>query len=237
MAIHFLLLPALVVGLISSPRLVVLIPAYNEADRIEKTLESYEQFLTSSPLWQNNCEIVVVDDGSKDETVLKVKDFTSNILIQCISLDTNQGKGSALARGINYIQETTKANNEPKSIIILTQDADGSGDLKYLEDMYRKLQELLDSSTKEEEVMVMGNRNYNLFSSRGITRWGFQTCVSIIMGGLGVQDSQCGYKLMTLSTATRLYKDLNLNGWVRTRLVDYSKTSSYATYSLSPNQR
>ncbi|KAL3917825.1 MAG: hypothetical protein SGARI_007621 [Bacillariaceae sp.] len=62
-------------------------------------------------------------------------------------------------------------------------------------------------------AMVVGNRNYDFFSPRGVTRWGFQTTVKLLMNDLRVQDSQCGYKLMTLPAAQLLYKDLHLQGW------------------------
>ena len=43
---------------------------------------------------------------------------------------------------------------------------------------------------------------------------GFQNgCPTNCRRDLGVQDTQCGYKLMTLSAATMLYKDLHLTGW------------------------
>jgi dolichyl-phosphate beta-glucosyltransferase len=125
----------------------------------------------------------------------------------------NGGKGAALARGIQHIAETTSSNNA----VILTQDADGSGNLKYLDTMMDSLQTLLTENDGtldwSKPAFVTGNRNYNLFSARGITRWGFQTVVRLIMNDLGVQDSQCGYKLMTLSAAASLYKDLHLKGW------------------------
>eukprot|EP00980_Cylindrotheca_fusiformis_P007930 scaffold1697_cov120-Cylindrotheca_fusiformis.AAC.12 len=159
--------------------------------------------------------ILVVDDGSSDGTSSAIQSSAKNsIPIQCISLPFNQGKGAALARGIEEIgREVLSEDN----LIVLTLDADGSGDLSYLEEMINMLEGLVvtKSGTPDwsQPALVTGNRNYNIFSARGITRWGFQTCVSIIMGGLGVQDSQCGYKLMTLTAADPLYRDLNLKGW------------------------
>ena len=205
-------LPILCKSLVAStPRLIVLIPAYNEAERIGSTLLFYRNFLTSQEAWTS--EILVVDDGSSDNTSEVVTSSSAsdfpNVSVQCVTLSKNQGKGGALSRGIKHISDT-KADND--DVLILTQDADGSGDLKYLNQMYAELQRILPSGSLNSPALVTGNRNYNLLSPRGITRWGFQTCVSVIMGGLGVQDSQCGYKLMTLS-AGLLYNDLYLKGW------------------------
>jgi dolichyl-phosphate beta-glucosyltransferase len=219
----------------SVPRIVILIPAYNEEDRIESTLEAYRDFLLQSN-WTS--EILVVDDGSTDGTVDVVNSFVEcsrheendGVPVQCLSVPINQGKGAALAAGIKHIAEKC-GTKDKKATLILTQDADGSGDLMYLECMIDRMKELLAVEEKDESddteteepltsivdwtkpAIVTGNRNYNLFSPRGVTRWGFQTAVRLIMNDLRVQDSQCGYKLMTLAAARDLYDELEVCGW------------------------
>jgi dolichyl-phosphate beta-glucosyltransferase len=192
------------------PRLIILIPAYNEANRLESTLSCYQEFLLQSKL---NCEILVVDDGSQDETCSVVKSFLAKIPVECVSLPTNEGKGAALSRGIQYVAEKYSSTDT----LIVTQDADGSGNLIYLDSMMLSLQQLLtdESGTLDwsKRALATGNRNYTFWSARGITRWGFQRVVRLIMNDLRVQDSQCGYKLMTLSAADILYKNLHLRGW------------------------
>lgn len=167
------------------PRLVLLIPAYNEEARIPSTLQSYQEFFEKS-IW--DCEILVIDDGSQDETASIVNSFPGKIPIQCISLPTNQGKGAALARGIQFSAD----QNSKEETLILTLDADGSGELVYLESLMHSLEDLLtqqDGSVNwSYPAMVTGNRKYNPFSARGITRWGFQTCVKLIMNDLRVRD-------------------------------------------------
>lgn len=207
------------------PRLIILIPAYNEESRIESTLKSYQDFLLHSLSDRSfrEPEIVVVDDGSLDATLDVVHEFPAKIPIRTVALEENSGKGAALARGIQDISHALRALGTENCIddtYILTQDADGSGDLMYLNSMLTKLRKLsLYSSTtikngKTGQGLIIGNRNYKLFTPRGITRWGFQTCVRIITSNsLRVKDSQCGYKLMTLGTANLLYKNLNLKGW------------------------
>ena len=226
-----------------TPKIVVLIPAYNEERRIQSTLESYRNYLLQSDL---KSEILVVDDGSTDNTVSVVSSYLEHedndqVPIHCISMPVNQGKGAALAAGIKHIVEDCKANNNNQTLI-LTQDADGSGNLMYLQGMIDRMRELVTVSCEEEEsndsqpansvdwtkpAIVTGNRNYKLFSPRGITRWGFQAAVRLIMNDLRVQDSQCGYKLMTLTAAKDLYDDLEVSGWAhdvevlyRAKLVD-----------------
>lgn len=211
------------------PRIVVLIPAYNEENRIRDTLDTYESFLIDKGL---SCSIVVVDDGSSDKTVKVVNSFPNNekIPIKCIKMAKNGGKGAALACGIQAITNEC-SNDEMESILILTQDADGSGDLMYLDSMIERLMSLVagedDIPDWRKPALVIGNRNYNLFTPRGITRWGFQTAVKVIMNDLRVRDSQCGYKLLTLAAAKDLYQDLDIRGWAhdvevlyRAKLVD-----------------
>mmetsp|Transcript_2260 Transcript_2260/g.4848 ORF Transcript_2260/g.4848 Transcript_2260/m.4848 type:complete len:329 (+) Transcript_2260:161-1147(+) len=203
------------------PRLVILIPAYNEEDRIESTLKCYQDFLLTSLSNDIKIEIVVVDDGSVDGTLDVINNFPSKIPIYSVAMEQNRGKGAALARGVQHISETShtiSSSDGDKNTWILTQDADGSGDLIYLDDMMKRLEKIIPTRTKSETTagqgLVIGNRKYDIFSPRGITRWGFQTCVRILTTNtLRVKDSQCAYKLMTLVTAKILYENLHLEGW------------------------
>eukprot|EP00536_Pseudo-nitzschia_multiseries_P002933 jgi/Psemu1/184595/e_gw1.41.9.1 len=206
-------------------RLVILIPAYNEEDRIESTLKSYQDFLLQSLSTDIKSEIVVVDDGSLDATLDVIHNFPSEIPIRMVAMEENRGKGAALARGVKHLSDNSSTDSssdydDDKNTWILTQDADGSGDLIYLEGMMKKLGKLLQPTTtttsdiNARRGLVIGNRKYDIFSSRGVTRWGFQTCVRILTSNrLRVKDSQCGYKLMTLATANVLYENLHLQGW------------------------
>ncbi|MBP3952290.1 glycosyltransferase family 2 protein [Bacillus suaedae] len=69
--------------------LSIVIPAYNESDRIEQTLKSLKN------LQLRNSEIIVVDDGSIDET----KRIASQYADKLVVLNRNEGKGQALQKG------------------------------------------------------------------------------------------------------------------------------------------
>lgn len=69
----------------------VLIPAYNEADRIGATIQSMQKMLHDE-----ETELLVIDDGSKDETSLIAREWGASV----ITLPVNQGKGAAMNYGI-----------------------------------------------------------------------------------------------------------------------------------------
>src|SRR3989344_5927120 len=80
------------------PYLSVVIPAYNESARIVPTLEKISRYLTDR---KTPYEILVVDDGSSDDTAARVKAQADiNPAIRLIRNDWNQGKGAAVKRGV-----------------------------------------------------------------------------------------------------------------------------------------
>ena len=218
------------------PQLVVLIPAYNEQDRIVETLETYSTFLKSSSRWKDCSRIVVIDDGSADQTVTVVQNTAMHLPIPttCVSMPVNGGKGAALAFGMDDIarsvqdgdEEEDFHNNPRRATIIVTTDADGSAPPEGIDAMYDCLMSYFlkaDSNSEDtswmnflsqQPAVVAGYRTYQSASPfRLIFRWGFRTAVRAVCGDLGVQDSQCGFKLLTIPAATRLYRNLNIPGW------------------------
>jgi len=118
-------------------KISVVIPVYNEEKTIEEILK---KVLEETKNWQK--EITVVNDGSDDRTLEKLKEFSNQIVL--INLPKNQGKGFALREGLK------KASGE----IIIIQD----GDLEYSPKDYQKLlTPILEDKTK----VVYGSRNLN----------------------------------------------------------------------------
>jgi len=226
--------------------LTILLPAYNESERITETLKAYSSYITSSredvvctsappgsPLLRK-IDILVVDDGSADDTADVVRQYSEcNPSIQksidCLSLPRNEGKGGAIARGIQKIvrrkqqrfgnEDDNSRSTDDRISLVLLADADGSGDLSCLGDMLHALDDILVNQKQTQtlqgnEDLIVGNRGYDGAGiARIILRWGFRTAVRIICGDLGVSDTQCGMKLMTLGAANTLYRDLNLRRW------------------------
>jgi dolichyl-phosphate beta-glucosyltransferase len=77
------------------PYLSVVIPTYNEVDRIVPTIGTIASHLSSSGLtW----ELIVADDGSKDETVKTVEEL-GLVNLRVLKAPKNGGKGSVVRRG------------------------------------------------------------------------------------------------------------------------------------------
>jgi len=111
------------------PRVSVIIPAYNEEESIERTLES----ILNSNYPKDKLEVIVVDDGSIDETFNKAKKFEKKGVK--VFHKENHGKASALNYGLKKV----------KGEIIFTMDADTFVEPHSLKNMVRYF--------KDERVM------------------------------------------------------------------------------------
>ena len=82
----------------SPPRLSVVIPAYNEASRIERTLERIVEYLNARG---EPYEILVVSDGSDDGTEAIVQRFAERApQVRLLAYQPNRGKGYAVRYGM-----------------------------------------------------------------------------------------------------------------------------------------
>ena len=79
-------------------KLSVVIPAYNEAERFKKTLPQILKFFQAEKYTK---EIIIVDDGSSDNTTEVVKKLSAKSkLVKVLSHSQNRGKGAGLRTGI-----------------------------------------------------------------------------------------------------------------------------------------
>lgn len=159
------------------PVLSVVIPAYNE----EKTIESVLKALMAAPL--PTLEIIVVDDGSRDDTRKILKKIEKKYIDTLIFREVNGGKGAALRDGI------AKATAD----FVVIQDAD----LEYdPEDLPAVLQPLLDGKAD----VVYGSRFMGSAAHRVVYFWHYLankylTTLSNIFNNLNLSDMETGYKM------------------------------------------
>ncbi len=173
--------------------LSIVIPAYNEENRIKNTLLIIDDYIKSKNL---NAEIIVVDDGSKDKTTELIKKYKSKIKnLEVIRYEKNQGKGFAVKTGV----EASKGK------YILFADADNSTPIEE----HEKLQKAL---TKNNAEIAIGSR-YLKESNVKIKQPKHRVLISragnfLIQAFLidNIKDSQCGFKLFTSKAAKDIFR-------------------------------
>jgi glycosyltransferase involved in cell wall biosynthesis len=153
----------------TSAHILALIPAYNESRRIADVVRQTQKHLP----------VLVVDDGSKDDTAARAEEAGASVVRQ----QPNQGKGAALRRGFRYALE-----NGYEAVVTL--DADGQHDPDELPKFLAKFEE-------EGTDLIIGYRRFNEMPpvrrlSNMLGTWLFSWAV-----GARILDNQSGYRLLS----------------------------------------
>ncbi len=172
-------------------KLSVIIPAYNEEDRITTTLESlYNYFQNKDYLY----EILVVDDGSTDATVKLVRTYAEKfIALRIIENGVNRGKGFSVHNGMQ------QATGEYR----LFMDADNSVDIAHLETFMPWIERGYD--------VVIGSIKINSAQVTERAGWHRRILGNIskvlirILAVPGILDTQRGFKLFSASAAEIIF--------------------------------
>lgn len=149
--------------------LLALIPAYNEAQRLGPVVAGALAYLP----------VLVVDDGSRDETARVAEAAGATVLRQV----PNQGKGAALRAGMRWALDAGYA-------AVVTLDADGQHDPA-------ELPMFLDQFTRTGADLIIGRRNFDHMPlvrrvANTLGRWSFSWAV-----GQPIYDNQSGYRLLS----------------------------------------
>lgn len=167
----------------------VVIPAYNEGKRIVRTISDIVSFWREYPHLVK--EVIVVDDGSIDDTVEQVYASKRDAPVRVIRCAENGGKWNAIRMGM--------ADAKSDSILIL--DADNSASIWELERFdkgvawYVQNRVPVFGSRFLEQSDVLGKSAVRTVISRGY-RWFVRTCYRIATGKSDVDDMQCPFKLV-----------------------------------------
>ena len=182
------------------PALSVIVPAFNEARRIARTLARIRAHVTKTG---QRCEFIVVDDGSRDGTADVVRACARAARnVRLIVNSRNRGKGYSVRQGMLV------ATGD----VLLMCDADLSTPIEEIE-------KLLPCVAGGDDV-VIGSRD--LPESRldppqpGMRRWmagvfrAIRRCVLLTR----LRDTQCGFKLFRRDAAREIFARQRIDGWL-----------------------
>jgi len=184
---------------IPSPSISIVIPAYNERERLTTSLPAIEAYLLATRL---DAEILVVDDGSTDATAELAATLVSRGQHRVISLPVNRGKGAAVRSGVLA----------SRGEWVLVSDADLSTPI----DEYDRLAAI---ARAENLDVVIGSRalpGSRVEVSQHIVRRVLGEVFNIIlrrMTGLPYRDTQCGFKLLRRSRVEAVFAEMVIDGF------------------------
>ncbi|KAL4065919.1 glycosyltransferase family 2 protein [Scleroderma yunnanense] len=193
--------------------LSVVIPAYNETNRLPSMLQTTVAHLKSpaSKASSRTYEILIVDDGSTDDTsalALKLASQYPQSEIRIITLEKNLGKGGAVRHGMLHARGHR----------LLMVDADDASRFEDIEQLWKTMDRI---APKNEPAVVVGSRAHLVKTEavvkrsllRNILMYGLHTILRIV--GVGhIRDTQCGFKLFTRRAAQKIFPAQHLTTWI-----------------------
>lgn len=180
----------------SEPFLSVVIPAYNEAGRIHSSLEAIRGYLGAKNF---SSELIVVDDGSTDDTVQVVARHPE---VRVLPNDRNRGKGFSVRHGVL----------EARGEFILFTDADLSAPIAEADKLLRALESsgadvAVGSRALQRELIGIHQSQFREWGGR------FFNLLVRMFTGLRIQDTQCGFKLFRRETTRRAFELQRVEGF------------------------
>jgi glycosyltransferase involved in cell wall biosynthesis len=181
------------------PKYSIVIPAYNERARIIATLESVIRTVRAEG-W--NAEVIVVNDGSTDETVDLVLEFAKKAPeVRLMQNPRNSGKGYSVRSGVLHAQGE----------IVMFTDADLSAPIDEASRLFEAIEQGADiaigSRWLETSRQTHRQPLYRQFFGRC-----FNALTRMVMR-LPYADTQCGFKAFTRSAAQTVFQLQTIERW------------------------
>ncbi|CAL1713951.1 unnamed protein product [Somion occarium] len=189
--------------------LTVVIPAYNETSRLPDMFTSTMNHLSSIP--KRTYEILIVDDGSTDDTseiALKLATQYPDCDIRVVTLKKNLGKGGAVRHGMLH----------GRGRRLLFADADGASRFEDLELLWAAMDKI---ARDDRAAIAIGSRAHLVKTEavvkrsflRNVLMYGLHTILRIV--GVGhIRDTQCGFKLFTRRAVQQIFPYQHLPTWI-----------------------
>lgn len=177
----------------------IIIPAYNESERLRPTLDELVRYFEQRNL---DVEILVVDDGSRDDTRDIVREYaTMHSQIVLVENPGNRGKGYSVRNGMLHA----------RGDICLFSDADLSSPIT-------EAQKLFDAIAQGADIAI-GSRWLQVelqTEPQPLYRQAFGRIFNLVLRlilGLHFADTQCGFKAFRRDAAQRIFPLQRIERW------------------------
>jgi len=193
---------------LSDTLLTLVMPAYNEGKRIGLALEKTLAYLGQQPF---HSQVIVVDDGSRDNTAQVVEDFcarppaflTGRCNLCLLRNEANRGKGYSIRRGVA----------EAEGRFIGFADADYKTPIEEFEKIFPWLQEgwdvVIGSRGLDESRIEVAQPIHRRLGSKA-----FGMVMHWLIGLPDIRDTQCGFKFFRREAALDVFSRQQVNGYM-----------------------
>lgn len=179
--------------------LSIVIPAYNEQDRLGKTLASLKTAWDSGAMsGLTLVQVIVSDDGSSDRTVSIAESWKGKLPMQTVVLKKNTGKGAAVRAGVA----------EARADLILMYDADGAAPITEVNKLCSAIEAGADIAIGSRMMDHEKSLVTMCWHRRIIGRVYHMLCSALVPG---IYDTACGCKLFRSTVARKLFSEQRLN--------------------------
>ncbi len=184
-----------------SPEISLVIPAYNEEQRVAQSLAEIATFM---PAYSRPMEVLIVNDGSRDRTPEIVSEFIATHRLgerfELVQYGFNRGKGFAVAEGLR----------RARGKWIVFSDTDLSAPIEQLPRLIEELEQGADlaiASRRLRGSVVIGLPRSIRLRSR------FFSLLSRVLVLPGIKDTQCGFKAYRREAARALAERQKIDGY------------------------
>ena len=179
-------------------KLSIVIPAYNEGERIYENLLEMSKLLSS---FVTDYEMIVVNDGSKDNTEVEIRRASETVKnIVPAGYQMNRGKGGAIKEGVKC------ATGD----YIAFLDADMDLSPMHLKDFLAKMEETSATAVIGSKMHKDSKVNYPL--PRKIMSLGYFLLLKILFR-LNIKDTQTGVKLFEADALKKVMRQVSTDGF------------------------
>jgi len=178
--------------------LVVMLPAYNEADSIVPLLTRIAGTFKEI---DGAASVLLVDDGSTDGTVARAVETarSEGLLLTVAAHETNQGLGAALRTGFTRGSELIGPDG-----VLVGMDADNTHDPAVIPSMLKRLDEGYDVVIASR--YAPGGEEVGLSLFRSILSRGASTTLKLFLPVKGARDYSCGYRAYRGAALARAFE-------------------------------